>query len=495
MRALKRSTALIFAALLLMLSGCAHYPANPPQTDFSPNAGYRYDVVRKAPDPDRPFVLLTFSGGGTRAAAFSFGLMEELRGVKYQQKDGSQRHLLQDVEIISSVSGGSFTAAYYALFPTSFYEEFPDKFLYSNIQGALVKKLFNPYNWWRLASPNFSRIDMAAELYNEQVFGDKTFADLLTKNRGSVPFLVLNATDIGINHRFEFTQNQFDLVCSDLSEVSLARAVAASSNFPVAFAPLTVNAYKGDNCGKLPQWIELALRGKSFSRRYVDAIAAKSYRDADSKFAHLLDGGLSDNLGLRGPFQAITTTDSAWSILRNANLDRLDRLMVIAVNAKTTKQRNWNKSSKPPGIGEVLDVVMNGPMDDVSLDSVEMTENHFKAMKQLSKTVDACNSLLDQCPQSRQIPNPISTAFTFAELSFDHIEDVHLRHCLQSLPTSFKLPRKTVDLLRISAAQLLMTSEPFIKGMQNLDPSWQPRKVDIDEDLVTAVCGAPDHSL
>lgn len=488
---LRRATVLIFAAVLLMAGGCAHYPDNPPLSAFDPSAGYRFDVVRDAPSPDRPFVLLAFSGGGTRAAAFSFGLMEELRNVEYRLKDGSPRRLIDDVEIISSVSGGSFTSAYYALFPCQFYSDFPDKFLYRNIQGALIGKLFNPYNWWRLASPDFSRIDMAAEFYDKKIFSKKTFGDLVRSGRGTAPFLVLNSTDIGMNHRFEFTQDQFDLVCSDLSEVSVARAVAASSNFPVAFAPLTVNVYK-DSCGPLPPWIDLALRGKNFDRRYVDAVAAASYRDADSLFVHLLDGGLSDNLGLRGPFQAITTTDSAWSILRNANLERLDRLMVIAANAKTTKQRDWNKKSKPPGIDDVLDVVMNGPMDDVSLDSVEMTENHFKAMAQLSDTVDACNSLLSECPQSSPIPNPISTDFTFAELSFDRIKDSHLRRCLQGLPTSFKLPRKTVDLLRVAAAQLLMTSDSFILGMQDLDPSWQPRTVEVDKDLVNAVCGSQE---
>ena len=85
--------------------------------------------MRGDPDVNRPFVLLSFSGGGTRAAALSFGLMEELRKVKYNESDGTERHLLDDVEIISSVSGGSFTSAYYALFPESFFDDFPKAFL------------------------------------------------------------------------------------------------------------------------------------------------------------------------------------------------------------------------------------------------------------------------------------------------------------------------------------------------------------------------------
>jgi len=94
-------------------------------------------------------------------------------------------------------------------------------------------------------------------------------------------------------------------------------------------------------------------------------------------YCHLLDGGLSDNLGLRGPYNAITTTDDAWSLVIQENLGRLKQLMVIAVNAKTSKKHKWDKIAKPPEIKDVLGVVTGGPMDDVSLDSVEMMREHF----------------------------------------------------------------------------------------------------------------------
>jgi predicted acylesterase/phospholipase RssA len=487
-----RKLTCVLKRLLLIVavtSGGCSYPLNPALSTISLSTGYRYSVVRQPPTNDKPFVILAFSGGGTRAAAFSFGLMEELRQVEYAARDGSKRRLLDNVEIVSSVSGGSFTSAYYALFPERFFSEFPDRFLYRDIQGGLVLRLFNPYNWFRLASPDFSRIDMADEYYNDKVFEGKTFADLLNRPRGSVPFLVLNATDISINHRFEFTQDQFDLLCSDLSGVTLSRAVAASSDFPVAFAPLTLNNYKQD-CGPLPEWIGPALvRGQNPKRRVAEAAAAKSYRDPDRRYVHLLDGGLSDNLGLRGPFQAATTTDSPWSVLKYANLGQLGRLMVIAANAKTTKQRAWDAKSSPPGIRAVLDVVTGGPMDDVSFDSIDMVDGHFDSMKQLARTVNSCNKLLARCPDAPRINNPLATDFTFAELTFDDLTDPRLRRCLQELPTSFSLPGKTVDLLRAAAGYLLMHSQDFIEGMTRLDPSWKPRLVTINGKLIDEVCG------
>lgn len=481
--------AVCVVVLILLCAGCASYQPNQPIEKIDNAAGYRYGIVRLPLAKDRPFVILAFSGGGTRAAAFSFGLVEELRNVQYTAADGSRRSLLADVEIISSVSGGSFTAAYYALFPGNFFRRFPERFLYRDIQAELILRMFNPYNWLRLASPEFSRIDLAAEFYGDTIFENRNFVDLLSMPRGSSPFLVINATDIGINHRFEFTQDQFDLMCSDMAGIAISRAVAASSNFPVAFAPLTLNNYHR-NCGPLPGWVASGIAKGNPARRIAEAAAAMSYRDIDRRFVHLLDGGLSDNLGLRGPFQAATTTDSPWSVLKSTNLENLGRLIVIAANAKTTKQRTWDKKSSPPGIGAVLDVVTGGPMDDVSFDSIDMMSGHFKQMKQLSRTVDSCNKFLaGKCPDVPKIKNPITTDFTFAELTFDNIPDRRLRVCLQELPTSFSLSRPTVDLLRVSAACLLMNSPDFVEGMKRIDPAWRPREVVIDPKLIDDVCG------
>ena len=78
MRILKLLSTLLLASFLFM--GCwGHYPVNQELVSHDQNSGYRYKVVRNKPDPSKPFVLLAFSGGGTRAASFSYGLMEELR--------------------------------------------------------------------------------------------------------------------------------------------------------------------------------------------------------------------------------------------------------------------------------------------------------------------------------------------------------------------------------------------------------------------------------
>src|SRR5207244_8915624 len=123
--------------------------------------------------------------------------MEKLRKTKIWW-DGEERRLLDEVDVISSVSGGSFTAAYYGLFREELFD--PDKFekvfLYRDIQSELVTSLLNPVNLFRLASPSFGRIDIATELYDSEIFRGKTFRDLSEKNLR--PFVMINETDISM---------------------------------------------------------------------------------------------------------------------------------------------------------------------------------------------------------------------------------------------------------------------------------------------------------
>src|SRR6267378_490613 len=229
-------------AWTLSLGGCAHYPVNAPLARAAPEAGYRFNNLSHANNSDSLFVVLAFSGGGTRAAALSYGVLEELARTEIVW-EGKRRRLLDEVDLISSVSGGSFTAAYYALYGDRIFTEFDQKFLSRNIQRQMFWRFCSPLNWARLASPWFSRSDLVAEFYDRQLFHGKTFGDLMERNRR--PFLSIEATDMSLGGGFEFTQDRFDFLCSDLSTFPVARAVAASAAFPILLSPVTVNNYAG----------------------------------------------------------------------------------------------------------------------------------------------------------------------------------------------------------------------------------------------------------
>src|SRR5438128_1804947 len=312
----------IHLLLALLLAGCAHYPVNARLTHAAPETGYRFTNLSHTNNSDSLFVVLAFSGGGTRAAALSYGVLEELAQTQIVW-EGKCGRLLDEVDLISSVSAGSFTAAYYGLYGDRIFSDFETAFLKRNIQARLLAPYFSPINWFRLASPKFSRIDMAAEYYDRHLFGGHTFGDLLVQGRR--PFLMINATDMSLGSRFEFTQEQFDLLCSDLSSFSLGRAVAASSAFPVLLSPITLRNYAGRCDSPEPDWIKTALADTSAStRRRNQALEARAYLDsANRPFIHLLDGGLADNLGLRGPLEAILARDNSWRAVKWFQMDRV----------------------------------------------------------------------------------------------------------------------------------------------------------------------------
>jgi predicted acylesterase/phospholipase RssA len=486
-----------FAALLLVvatsvaLTGCGTHFANAKLTTYDEKAGYRFDNLSRDDNSDELFVILAFSGGGTRAAAFSFGVLEALRDTVYESS-GHKRSFLDDVDVISSVSGGSFTAAYYGLFRNRIFTDFVPDFLNRNVQSGLIRRALWPGNWFRLAFSDFDRIDLAAEYYDETIFKGKTFDDLLRLRRR--PFVILNATDMTLGRRFEFTQDQFDLLCSDVLKTKVATAVAASSAFPGLLSPLTLKNFAAERCGyKTPQWITDALgREDNPPRRYTLARDLSSYQDSGQRrdYIHLLDGGLADNIGLRGPYVALSTTDSGWSVVGKINRREIRRVVVITANAKTKSHKDWDTRQPAPGVLDVLSFVTSGPMDNYSFDTVQLIRDFFAQQKSDANSWRSCQQLLEQSQcTSRAMPailDPVE--LHAAELSFDNLEDDGLRRCMEGLPTTFYLPGESVTLLRQVGQKLLMTSREFQQAMRALDPGWQPSSIVIDPALQAKVC-------
>jgi NTE family protein len=479
---------LALAALVAALAGCATPATNVKLDRQDPNGGYRYEQLAADDNSDELFVILAFSGGGTRAAAFSFGVMEALRDVDYRSATG-RRRLLSDVDVIASVSGGSFTAAYYALFPDTFFTSFPEEFLHRNIERALILRALAPWNWLRLIQPDFDRIHLAVELYDETVFHGKTFGAIQRK-----PFVILNATDMTLGRRFEFTQEQFDLLCSDVSQTKVAAGVAASSAFPGLLSPLTLKNFAAEGCGfQPPEWLPRALvRGKNPLERYARARDLWSYQDpaSDRRFIHLLDGGLADNIGLRGPYVALkSSTDTGWSVLARVSQEKTRRVVVITANAKTRPARDWDQHAAAPGLLSVLSLVASGPMDNYSFDSVQMVRDLFREQSQEYDAWKTCHdTLLSTCgrdPRNTVLP-PVD--YHAVELAFETIDDDRVRRCLENLPTSFALTRPQVTLLRQAARSLLMASTEFRAAMAAIDPTWQPPDVTLDPALIAEAC-------
>ena len=238
------------AVLCVFAGGCAHWPATP-RLEQAGEPGYRLAEVIRPGQSDDLLVILAISGGGTRAAALGYGVLEELRRTEVMV-NGVKRRLIDEVDVISAVSGGTFPATYYALRGEKTFEEFETKVLSREFESELAKRIIlNPVNWFRLPSGTFGKSDLFAELYDEMVFDHATFADL---KRANGPLVIINGTDITTGARFSFTQDQFDAICGDLSKVTLGRAIATSTALPPLLTPISFEN-RGGTCGrKAPAW-------------------------------------------------------------------------------------------------------------------------------------------------------------------------------------------------------------------------------------------------
>ena len=328
---LKHST--LFLTLALLVSGCAHYPRNARSTASDFSTGYRFRHTASPTNSSDVLLMLAFSGGGTRAAALSYGVLEELARTPVDAQ-GKPHRLLDEVDIISSVSGGSFTGAYYARWGDRIFSDFESQFLKKNVQTGLLLRLLAPWNQVRLASPGFSRSDLAAEYYDHLLFKGATFADLMAQD--GRPFLSVNATDIASGARFEFTQDEFDLIRSDLSQFPISRAVAASSALPIVADPGDSEKPFGEARGGRAEWMRSMLDLRNHSAKHPEAEPAwirtilddpassprmkyvashaRSYGDGHRRFIHLVDGGFSDYLGLRGAIDRVIAREQSIQV-------------------------------------------------------------------------------------------------------------------------------------------------------------------------------------
>ena len=317
---------LIGLLAIVALAGCASRPINERITQFDPTSGYRPQLLipkRQNNDPHTLFIL-AFSGGGTRAAAFSYGVLEELRRTEIVI-EGQRRRLIDEVDLITGVSGGSFTALAYALYGERLFVEYEARFLKRDVQGALLWRTLNPFNWWKFIGGTAGRSELAAAYYDEILFEGATFGDLLDT---PTPVAVATGTDISTGSRLAFHQQDFDLLCSDLNKVRLSRAAATSSAVPVVLSPVTFDNY-GGTCGyQYPAWVRDV--AKPEGRPRPSGRAVERYREMqafqnsqDRPYIHLVDGGVADNLGVRPVLESPRGADPEPGVPRRGGVRRL----------------------------------------------------------------------------------------------------------------------------------------------------------------------------
>lgn len=247
----------------------------PPQVMAFPDE----DADRKGPEKG---IALSLSGGGYRAMVFHLGALIRL----------NEAGLLRKLSRVSSVSGGTITAAVLGLRWKELV--FDAQGVATNLRivtdavramadtsvdaGAVIGGILLPG----------SIADRVASKYDAVLFHGATLQDLPDDEAGRGPRFVLNATSVQTAVLWRFSRpymGDYRVGVVQRPTLPLAQAVAASSAFPPVLSPMT-----------------LKLRQPVVRTKGAD-LSVPPYTSR----AILSDGGVYDNLGLETTFKRYAT--------------------------------------------------------------------------------------------------------------------------------------------------------------------------------------------
>ena len=261
---------------------------------------------------------MTFSGGGSRAAALAAAVVERLNNLHYTTGGGT-RALSADIAVVSSVSGGSVYAADLGLNGPGHASDFMQRIQDYDGIGWLTRRFLNPFTWLALQSEGQTRIDVLQEMIEDLL---QTKATMAALNQPGRQLTLLNATDMVAGQVFTFDRATLDDVCMDYDKVPVSLGVTASAAFPVAFTPVLLHddfylepKCPGQRNANLPYLATLQSAGGPYANlesyrtaRYRQSLRNEVVVEQGSGdkvppyrtpiYLRLVDGGVADNSGL-----------------------------------------------------------------------------------------------------------------------------------------------------------------------------------------------------
>lgn len=351
----------LLLGMTLGFGGCTTYGVveNFPLGPDHPGAVYALSEFANNPQRHSGELMLAvaFSGGGTRAAALSYGVMQELRDTQVQM-NGKEQSLLDAITVISSVSGGQFHVG-----------------LLRPVRRSHLRRLRGAISTQRRRSRTGARLLESRALVQQP----RTHSRHTRLARG----------------REEARQRQ-----------------------------------------------RLLDHGRADDLSYQNKVR--------HKYAQLVDGGITDNLGLRALLGAVDLAGGAEKFIQGQGIAPPRRTAIISVNAAADAVGGIGESRREPTFEQTMNAVTNVQLHRYNVATLEQTQQS-----------------LDQWTRDLSTPErPVSSYFI--RLSFEDVPDVQMRRFLNEIPTSFVLDKEQVARLIATGRELLRNNPDYQRLLTSL---------------------------
>ena len=446
-----------------VLAGCATAIHNAPVNIPLTTSGV-VDIDRALPaNGEDSLIGLAFSGGGMRAAAFSYGVLSELDRTQIRSKKPSAP-LLDRIDFLSGVSGGAVTAAYFGLKGRAALSDFREHFLLRNAEESLATG-FTPTNVYRAYEGGVNDAQQFPRWLDDNLFHGATFRELERQRR---PRVWINASDIYNRTSFVFSESTFGAICSDLASYPIASAVAASAAMPVVFAPIVLQSFPDRCAARIPDWIDRAQNNPIAPPILKESAAAIiRYRDGSAPYIKLLDGGLVDNYGLSGFTIARLSADTPYGPLTAQKAANIRRVLFLVVDGGRGPSGDWARTVEGPSGPEIVMAAADTAIDS----SVRSSFTAFdRTMTEWRDTLVHWRCGLSTAERARYGlavgRDCRDLKFFVGRINFEQLGRERATE-LGSVPTRFKLTPEEVETVVAAGRDALRTNPTFRAFLSN----------------------------
>ncbi len=461
----------VFACSAL-LAACAQVHNDPINQPLVPGAAPAADLNQGvATYYDDTVVALSFSGGGTRAAAFSYGV---LTGLDETRAPNISTSLLDRIDFVTGVSGGSVLAAYYGLKKRKTLPEFKQRFLLRNPEENLQLNL----SFLNIAKGLTGGVNDPKQFprwLDDNLYDHATFKSLMYQRR---PLVWINASDVYDRTPFVFGRVLFGALCSDLTNYPISQAVAASAAVPVVFAPVVIQNFQGSCSVPLPDWVKRVRSQPDPSpllSQFADAL--DRYHNGQVRYVKLLDGGIVDNYGLAGLTIARLASNTPYGPLEPEEGVKLRRLLFLVVDAGRAPSGNWVQTVQGPTGVDLITATSDtatgsGAVGSYAAFQYTMDDWQESLIKWRCRLSAADRRRFGAPPGF----NCHDVKFFVGRISFEQFDAPHAA-ALNAIETNFHLPPDQIELLIGSGREALKNSSVFRSFLGSLPTPRRGRPI------------------